>query len=499
MGDSSKVMNENIIYWRNVFPSPRVLNTVEVNDLFRRSWQDFGDQVNEALLTHGDQDDTSKVNALRHYMNNAVQARHKIGRNALHQRAGQTAEEISEAAGKIEWQVPLSLGREFMRIADEKRYERAYDELFQQPTSNGELKQTDRIYIPMSQSCCSDVQDRVSKALFEKGFHIADYAKGYAEKEGKNNKYNIGKLLKDNPVLQDDFRDDEARQNYYIVLSRHPYDILRMSTGRKWSSCTAYGDEGFEPYCVPDLTEGALVAYLVSPHDPGVRNPLSRIVLKPYEDEGGDILLLPNLSYTNGMKCDRFAEVLQGFIEEKFNKGKHGHYYLKEKVFRDKGPGAVLRLSNDTSLPELFDLLDVEYKEIDGRFVVDGDLDLSESGVGLGWYALPDLTDVVVKGDLILDRNPLHSFKGAPEVEGNISAKAVPLVSAEGLPKGFKTLITEFGEYQGFESIPERFLDPKRHIPRNQTLMYSFVEWEARGELVHNKPQYQDPEFRPIL
>ena len=143
-----------------------------------------------------------------------------------------------------------------------------------------------RIYIPLKTKAKRIViPKQITEALHSKGYVVDDYGSGLAvQKDGKR-KMRIGKLLP--PELQQVFANDPARQaqasDYLVVISRHPYDIAGMSTGRGWRSCMNVEDGENRHYVERDIKSGSLVAYLVKASDPNIRNPSARILLRVYK------------------------------------------------------------------------------------------------------------------------------------------------------------------------------------------------------------------------
>ncbi|NCC70436.1 hypothetical protein EOM09_02545 [bacterium] len=77
-------------------------------------------------------------------------------------------------------------------------------------------------------------------------------------------------------------------QDYEIVISRHPYDIARMSTDRGWRSCMKLPTHEdpecgeYYHYIKKDIEKGTLVCYFIRKEDHSIKNPLGRINIKPY-------------------------------------------------------------------------------------------------------------------------------------------------------------------------------------------------------------------------
>ena len=68
----------------------------------------------------------------------------------------------------------------------------------------------------------------------------------------------------------------------YIIISRHPYDIAGMSTGRGWRSCMHLEDGQFNEYVPQTIAAGGLIAYLCNEDDKNIKNPKGRVLIKPF-------------------------------------------------------------------------------------------------------------------------------------------------------------------------------------------------------------------------
>lgn len=148
--------------------------------------------------------------------------------------------------------------------------------------------------------------------------------------------YKIGGLLESlgNKGLLEKFKLDpirlESSGKYKIVVSRHPYDIVGMSTGRGWTSCMNLKDGCNRHYVNQELRHGTIIAYLVKDNDLNITNPISRILLKPYINKKGIVVLYPQetdysragySSYSNAFKT-RLLEIVDDFNNKILDK--HG-------------------------------------------------------------------------------------------------------------------------------------------------------------------------------
>lgn len=142
----------------------------------------------------------------------------------------------------------------------------------------------------------------IEYTLVKNGYKIVDYMQGLATKDEKNN-VNIGKLLAPYPELKQFYDLDPVRQSVTkkqeVCISRHPYDIAGMTTGRGWSneSCMNIDSKNGGKYLPVDVKAGTLVAYLIdktlkdangNPVDKNgrkvepLKSPTARVLIKPF-------------------------------------------------------------------------------------------------------------------------------------------------------------------------------------------------------------------------
>ena len=141
-----------------------------------------------------------------------------------------------------------------------------------------------------------------------------------------------------------------------IVISRHPYDIGGMTSGRSWeTSCmrlphgTSKSPElrkGGEhhSYIQSDLSHQTLAAYLTHSGDNTAKEPLARILLKRHTNtEGHDIWRPEEKVYGNAN--DSFSKSVSDFSKKEFPsvpnvkyKKHHDLYDDDEKKFVKESP-----------------------------------------------------------------------------------------------------------------------------------------------------------------
>ena len=77
------------------------------------------------------------------------------------------------------------------------------------------------------------------------------------------------------------YRENKPK-SFYIVFSKHKYDVAGMSTGRGWTSCMNLFTGGNSRYIQYDIAEGTIVAYLVNNDDLNIQQPIARVAIKPF-------------------------------------------------------------------------------------------------------------------------------------------------------------------------------------------------------------------------
>jgi len=210
---------------------------------------------------------------------------------------------------------------------------------------NNVFKDKDRLYIDFkTKKSVKKPPAKLTKFLKDSGYDIVDYSKGLAKsnKSDKSNLVKIGKILTKNKesLLLKKFNEDKNRtaskkENLLIVVSRHPYDIAGMSTGRGWTSCMNIDNGQYREYVTKDIENGTLVAYIIDSTDKNINKPISRLLIKPYinMEDKNDIFLYPEKKvYGAGVEGfrDRVIKWLKTFQKLE------GTYKFSKEVYEDE-------------------------------------------------------------------------------------------------------------------------------------------------------------------
>lgn len=130
-----------------------------------------------------------------------------------------------------------------------------------------------------------------------------------------------------------------ARENktktYYIVFSKHSYDIAGMSTNRGWTSCMNLYSGINKRYLQYDVENGTIVAYLVANNDLNIERPIARVSIKPFvntKDEQ-DVLYEPE-EKVYGSPPHTFLETVNKIMNE-VQPGKVGRFKMLDTLYCD--------------------------------------------------------------------------------------------------------------------------------------------------------------------
>lgn len=210
-----------------------------------------------------------------------------------------------------------------------------------------------RVYLPMIgeqpvNKTISEIQLLVSKTLSENGYSLKDYSAGVATKaENAKNEIKVGKILQRiNPELKNKFDSDVTREGVKlsglkVVISKHPLDIMTMSTGRGWSSCMHLQTGANKRYVAEDVKEGTLIAYLIKDNDLNIKNPVARVLIKPFVNGEDTVLVIENRVYGTDRKG--FKETIEEWLS-KFQFERKGIYNLNKSLYNDGKQSVILGL-----------------------------------------------------------------------------------------------------------------------------------------------------------
>ncbi len=252
-----------------------------------------------------------------------------------------------------------------------------------------------RIYLNMIgeqpiERTISEIQLIVSKALSENGYSLKDYSVGVAtKKENTKNEFKIGRLLQRiNPELKNKFDSDVTRvgvklSGLKVVISKHPLDIMSMSTGRGWTSCMHLQTGQNKKYVAEDVKVGTLIAYLIRDNDLNIKNPVARVLIKPFVNDKDTLLVTENRVY--GTDRTGFKETIDAWLN-KLQTERRGVYSLNKSLYNDGkqsvmfGLGktyTIIQQSMNNNFVVIFNSLNNKYGIMNksGDFIINADYD----------------------------------------------------------------------------------------------------------------------------
>lgn len=202
-----------------------------------------------------------------------------------------------------------------------------------------------RIYLPLLKPLTPKksvpIPASIQKTIEDQGFVVDDYVAGIATNKDGIRKVKIGKLLSDKPEESKLFASDKNRQgtkasaDALVVISRHPYDVAAMSTGRGWTSCMDMIGGVNNQYVIEEVNTGTIIAYAIHSDDKNINNPIGRVLIKPFinvQDKSDILLVREEKIY--GTEIPGFFATVDKFLE-KINEGKEGLYCVNDDSYLD--------------------------------------------------------------------------------------------------------------------------------------------------------------------
>ncbi|MFZ9296583.1 MAG: hypothetical protein ACO259_10305, partial [Bacteroidia bacterium] len=153
------------------------------------------------------------------------------------------------------------------------------------------------------------------------------------KQEAKTKIDNTLKLYDEIPEIK------RARENktktFYIVFSKHAYDIAGMSTNRGWTSCMNLYSGINSHYIQYDVSAGTMVAYLVANDDLNIKRPIARVAIKPFvnTDDATDVFYEPE-EKVYGTPPHTFLEAVDKIMNEA-QPGKTGRFKMVDTLYCD--------------------------------------------------------------------------------------------------------------------------------------------------------------------
>jgi hypothetical protein len=139
-------------------------------------------------------------------------------------------------------------------------------------------------------------QYNINNELFNKGKINVTYIDGLGNKKTQEQKLQstLSKyedIINNKNLIQDlsnYYSSNSGKENvknesdYILVISRNKRDITEMTGGRDWTSCMNCESGIYREKIKADIAHGTLIAYIIEPNDLEIKNPLGRVLIKPF-------------------------------------------------------------------------------------------------------------------------------------------------------------------------------------------------------------------------
>lgn len=155
--------------------------------------------------------------------------------------------------------------------------------------------------------------DKIKRMLERYKYEIKDYANNEAIRFSETEKGIKEQPIKITKALQNIVNKDSRVENLLflysnvisgkinkktndliIVFSKLPYDIATMSQDRNWkATCMNLIDGDNRRYVKLDIEYGTIICYVTKETDPNLKNPLGRVLIKPFINKESEIVLYP--------------------------------------------------------------------------------------------------------------------------------------------------------------------------------------------------------------
>lgn len=204
---------------------------------------------------------------------------------------------------------------------------------------------------PTKQDPSKIVQKSIGKVLSETGGDtlvaqqpLLKTARDASGKEIRDEHGNA-KTVSESQTLSQLFANDKLRSNssandnLKLVVSRHPSDVMEMSTNKKWTTCTEVPKSenasagSMYDSLKHDLNHGTLVAYLMPKHSDNVDDAVGRGLLKRYDSRKETTFRPEQTTYGNGHSM--IMDSLNSFAEKEFPVKNIGDFTKHKDLYDD--------------------------------------------------------------------------------------------------------------------------------------------------------------------
>lgn len=374
------------------------------------------------------------------------------------------------------------------------------------PKNKKHKKNTYRLYLPIKPGKqVITVPQPILHALSAKGYAVDDYITGIAVDQTGKRRMRIGKLLKDAKLLQEFMNDPQRsahKDEFTCVISCHPYDILSMSTGRRWdmTSCMRLDQPGVarggsnQHMVKNDIAEGTLVAYAISPKDTNINKPHARLLIKPFVGPNGGMLFRVETSIY-GTPIPGFRDTISKWLRKVNQGATAGLYHMLDGLY-DDGIGKEYAHADYDSTPDKVAALRSFVGKTDSSIRTLYDLLLSDKRWLAAWLQhAPE----IYNGDDVEAAYQVSTFYGTCRATSNMKARITAKAFGAALDKHFnESAFLDLSEVLAPLEWRAELTKASKTLTEYADEMYDFKRFDGEPQypgFVLNKIAYYDPRW----
>lgn len=182
--------------------------------------------------------------------------------------------------------------------------------------------------------------DSYKKSLEESEQNTSNPSEDLLVKSILEHKVNFYSRLRDDVIKAlEKFKSSELRggehEDLILVISQNPHDIAKASYERAWDSCWNI-ESGMRSDCaINEARSGGLIAYLIKKDDQNIERPLSRLLIRKFKNDNGEILAKAE-DVVFGLDIGGFKDAVKKFVDANIISSKSpGMYKLQGGKYSD--------------------------------------------------------------------------------------------------------------------------------------------------------------------
>lgn len=238
----------------------------------------------------------------------------------------------------------ISVIKEKLKPSQFRDYVKAWKDVGGESFYDDIFRGKNRLYIPLEDynaesDVTEDLKNEINELLSKTNWELVSVKDNKAKNPSNNRESKLTKVLtKDKnipdssaaPILKKlnkmySLKSKGSTSDYMVVISRHPYDVVGMSTDRGWTSCTNLETGKLRYQLINDVKLGTIIAYLIKKNDKNIERPQARILIKPFVNQETSEIFLFSEPRVYGTPVEGFKQTVMGWLDghQKATKGKY--------------------------------------------------------------------------------------------------------------------------------------------------------------------------------